>query len=182
MEKSVLRDLGLFNGVFALLKRRGLHGFMEVVAEVYPRLTLEFLATLTRHESSEGKYIVFHAFNYVYTMPYADIARAFNWVIRDELYVIPEERPIMNFWLASTANRPYKVSGNKISYIYHPALRYIFRLLAMTIFGQGEPRVVSKGELACLRPFLYDDQGNRDWVNLCNVGSTRERARGRAHS
>ena len=166
VDKSVLRNLGLFNGVHTLLEWRGLHGFMDVVAPVYPRLTLEFLSTQTRHESFEGNYLVFHAFNYVYTMPYHEIARAFNWVIRDDEYVVHEERVIMGFWLASTANHPYRTSGNKISQIYHPAHRYIFRFLVMTIFGQEEPKGFSKGELACLRPFVYDDQGTPDWVDI----------------
>ena len=166
VDKSVLRDLGLFNGVHTLLERRGIHGFMNVAAQVYPRLTLEFLSTLTRHESSEGKYCVFHALNYVYTMPYHDIAWAFNWVIRVAEYVVPKEKVIKGFWLASTVNCPYKTYGNKLSQIYHPPLRYIFQFLAMTIFGQREPGSVSNTELACLKPFVCDDQGTPDWVDI----------------
>ena len=78
VEQNNLLSLGLYNGIRTLLERKGLHGFMEVAAGVYPRLTQEFLATLTRHESSAGRYIRFNALNMVCTMSYLDIAKAFN--------------------------------------------------------------------------------------------------------
>ena len=78
MEQNNLLSLGLYDGIRTLLERKGLYGFMEVAAGVYPRLTQEFLATLTRHESSAGRYIRFNALNMVCTMSYLDIAKAFN--------------------------------------------------------------------------------------------------------
>ena len=72
----------------------------------------------------------------------------------------------MSFWMAITGNRPYPSSGNKISYVYHPALRYIFRFLSMKFFCYGEPSGVSKPELAAMRPFLEYDQGIPDWVDI----------------
>lgn len=68
VEQNGLVSLGLYNGMRTLLERRGLHGFMEVATDVYPRLTLEFLVTLTIQESSEGRYISCNALNMVYTM------------------------------------------------------------------------------------------------------------------
>ena len=84
-------SLGFYNIVRTLLERRGLHGFIEVVAEVYPRLTFEFLATLTRYEFSKGYYIRFNALNIIYTMCYYDVVRAFDWIIRGDDYVLPNE-------------------------------------------------------------------------------------------
>ena len=78
VEQNDLVSLGLYNGIRTLLEMRGLHGFMEVAADVYLRLTLEFLAILTHHESFEGCYIRFNALNMVYTMFHLDIARVFN--------------------------------------------------------------------------------------------------------
>src|SRR5688572_21603080 len=43
VDQDALHSLGLFHGIHTLLERRGLHGFMDVAADVYPRLTLEFL-------------------------------------------------------------------------------------------------------------------------------------------
>ena len=77
---------------------------MEVAADVYPRLTLEFLATLTSHESSEGRYC-FNALKTIYTMSYLDIARAFNWVLRNDKYVIPTERDIMSFFVGNNGKQ-----------------------------------------------------------------------------
>ena len=122
VEKNDLVSIGLYNGIRTLLERRGLHGFMKVASNVYPRLTLEFLATLTRYKSSEGRYISFNALNMVYTMSYLDIARAFNWVLQNDEYVVLAKRDILNFWLVITANRPYRSSGNKIIHVYHLVL------------------------------------------------------------
>jgi ATHILA ORF-1 family protein len=139
---------------------------MDVAADVYPRLTFEFLVTLTRHESSKGRYITFNALNMVYSMSYLDVAGAFNWVLRNNEYVVPSEADIMSFWLAITGNRVYRGSGNKISHVYHPAMWYIFRFLSMTIFCHGEPGGVTKPELAAMRSFLVYDQGTPDWVDI----------------
>ena len=86
---------------------------MDVAVDVYPCLTFEFLVTLTRHESSEGRYITFNALNMVYSMSYLDVSRAFNWVLRDNEYVVSSEADIISFWLAITGNRVYRGSGKK---------------------------------------------------------------------
>ena len=50
-----------------------------------------------------------------------------------------------------TGGLPYARSDNNISKFWHPTLRYVYRLLAMTIFGQGEPTQVAQAELGLLR-------------------------------
>ena len=99
-------------------------------------------------------------------MSYLDIDKVFNWVLKNDEYVIPTESDIMSFWLAIMGNRPYRSSGNKISHVYHPALRYIFRFLSMTILCYGEPSGVSKPELAAMQSFLEYDQGTLYWVDI----------------
>ena len=49
---------GLFDGVITLLRRGGLGGVVGKSAEVYPRLTDEFLSTLKQIARQRGKHTI----------------------------------------------------------------------------------------------------------------------------
>ena len=70
------------------------------------------------------------------------------------------------FWAQMTKGLPYAHSGNKISKIWHHGLRYVYRLLAMTIFGQGEPTQVGQFELGLLRALVIPVATRPLWVQL----------------
>ena len=66
--KITLRFTGLFDGVFTILRKGGLRGFVDKSVYAHSRLTLEFLSTLKLHSSSRGyEYycITFNAFNFI---------------------------------------------------------------------------------------------------------------------
>lgn len=65
-----------------------------------------------------------------------------------------------------TESLAYARTGNKISKIWPLAFRYVYRLLAMTIFGQGEPTQVAEAELALLRALAIPRPTRLNWVQL----------------
>ena len=118
----------LLNGVRTLLIRGGLEGFIGKHVVVYPRLTLEFLSTIKVHDSSRGlryNYITFNAFNNTYCMTYPAIAEAFGCEFSEDEYVTLSKRKVFEFWGQLTRGFPYLKTGNKISKIRHPAMRYV---------------------------------------------------------
>ena len=168
VDEDVLAELGLDEAVSNLVSKGGLAGFLDKCAPTYTRFTMEFLSTVRKVEGGEygeEKGIVFHLNDAEYHMTYTQVRSAFGW----------EYLPENGFGT--------DLSYNEFRFIYdlthltfekdissstfrHPALRYVHRLLAMTVFAHGEPTKLSKTDLRLLWAFTKDSRGTPDWVDV----------------
>ncbi|KAL2942937.1 3-(3-hydroxy-phenyl)propionate/3-hydroxycinnamic acid hydroxylase [Bienertia sinuspersici] len=82
-----------------------------------------------------------------------------------------EEGPFITFHLNDEEQKMYynevmEAFGCKSSSIPHPALRFVHRLLAMTLFCHGEPTHLPKFDLKCLWAMTPEGVGCPDWVEI----------------
>ena len=142
---ETLEELYLYNGVNTLMTNGGLEGFLTKSAFTYPRMIVEFLCTLQSHETDPPT-ISFRLFNKSHSLTYQEIGEAFGWKFPTQPWAQPEDGVLMQFW-ADSISQSYKSEANKVWMLSHPALRYVYRLLSMTLFLRGEPSGVALGEM-----------------------------------
>ncbi|KAL2939081.1 Methylenetetrahydrofolate--tRNA-(uracil-5-)-methyltransferase TrmFO 1 [Bienertia sinuspersici] len=161
-----LRELGLRAPVQRLMGKVGLQGFLNYEARTYERYTLEFLSTLTKGRDEEGPFITFHLNDEEQKMYYDEVMEAFGWeYVADDDFLAPGVFNEAIFYGHITNGLVWHARC-KSSSIPHPALRFVHRLLAMTLFCHGEPTHLPKFDLKCLWAMTPEGVGCPDWVEI----------------
>ncbi|KAL2923205.1 hypothetical protein RDABS01_014696, partial [Bienertia sinuspersici] len=161
-----LRELGLRAPVQRLMGKVGLQGFLNYEARTYKRYTLEFLSTLTKGGDEEGPFITFHLNDEEQKMYYNEVMEAFGWdYVADDDFIAPRVFNEAIFYGHITNGLVWHARC-KSSSIPHPALRFVHRLLVMTLFCHGEPTHLPKFDLKCLWAMTLEGVGCPDWVEI----------------
>ncbi|KAL2904269.1 Protein HEADING DATE 3B [Bienertia sinuspersici] len=161
-----LRELGLRAPVQRLMGKVGLQGFLNYEVRTYERYTLEFLSTLTKGGDEEGPFITFHLNDDEQKMYYNEVKEAFGWdYVADDDFLAPGVFNEAIFY-GHITNGSVWHARCKSSSIPHPALRFVHRLIAMTLFCHGEPTHLPKFDLKCLWAMTPEGVGCPDWVEF----------------
>ncbi|KAL2931330.1 Beta-galactosidase [Bienertia sinuspersici] len=149
-----------------LMGKVGLQGFLNYEARTYEHYTLEFLSTLTKGGDEEGPFITFHLDDEEQKMYYNEVMEAFGWdYVADDDFIAPGVFNEAIFYGHITNGLVWHARC-KSSTIPHPALLFVHRLLAMTLFCHGEPTHLLRFDLKCLWAMTPEGVGCPDWVDI----------------
>ncbi|KAL2941179.1 Histone-lysine N-methyltransferase SETD2 [Bienertia sinuspersici] len=155
---DALRALHIEEDVRWLFANVGWNNFLMQKYPTYKRVTLEFLSSLRAVTHSgegcgEGS-IIFQSYNEEHT-----------WTLTkfNEVLGLPNGGPRLTskywsadpIWRLLTDDSEYDSNNSPGNHIRHPALRYVQRLLACTVFGRQEGSKARKDELFMLDRMLH---------------------------
>lgn len=183
-DNSTLCDLGLIDCVNWMLRNLGMSYFCSLTIPTYIRFTYEILSSFRCATPVGGSRttstIYFRTFNRDYTFSQDYMANIFSFPDGDEYaFQAPLESEweasALDFWRQLTCKTTFNWEGLKAIAIQNPSIRYLYRILANTIFGWENTRNVNSRDLFLIYCALFATKFNSTPFLLARLQSTSVR-------
>ncbi|KAF2613432.1 hypothetical protein F2Q70_00011116 [Brassica cretica] len=153
VDEEILEKLGILSDVQLLLGKMGLWKMMSTCQRGYPVPACQFLSTLEAtfhishdpHETEGHGFITFKVDRKSYKMSFKEIASVMGLRDRRRHKFKKFEGELNKFW--KEIGGEYDISTIKSADILHPALRYVHKLLASTLYARKEAGRIVQDEL-----------------------------------
>ncbi|KAH0879428.1 hypothetical protein HID58_066822, partial [Brassica napus] len=155
-DSHMLQRLGIYDDVKLLLENMGLKWLLTLQRPGYKQATYQFLSSLeaTFHLNKENPvdghgHIKFRIGRQTYQMSFKRISEVMGFPDRGQSRIGHYRGEIESLW-SMIAARSHDTKGNKSKDIKNPALCYVQKVLASTLFARGESGRVVEDELRFL--------------------------------